>query len=117
MSCILESLFNDGIMSEKLNNSQGEVRATRLLVSFLRLIETIIGTQPVGIREIDLAFKVRVLLRKHECFIPFMKLHMQAHKTFDVTKHQISLLSKCMMTSLSEILSAQFDFSFVLSLI
>jgi len=70
----------------------------------LGLIKPIIGTEPVSIRQVNLAFKFRVLLSKHEGFFPFMEFYMKRHQSFDISQPQVGLLGKGMVASLPEVL-------------
>jgi len=111
---VLESLFDDGVISKELDDAEGQIWSACLLVGLLSLVELVVGTEPVGVRKPDQGLHLGVLLGKHLGLVPLVELHVQAHQGFEVSKPQICLFSKSMVARLSEVLGAQHNFSVML---
>jgi hypothetical protein len=104
-------------MCEEFDYPERQVGSTGLLVRLLRLVKSIIGTEPVRVGKINLWLEVGVLFREHEGFVPLVQLHVQCHQTLDVTQHQEGLLGEGMVARLSEILCTKLDLCLVLTLV
>ena len=87
LSSVLESLFGDSVESEKLDNTQRQIRPLGLLVRLLCLLELIVGTEEVCIWKPHKVLKMWVVFRQDLGFFPLVALDVQRHQTLDIIKH------------------------------
>ena len=117
LSCVLETLLDYCVVSQEFNDSQWKIGPACLFVGFLGLLELIVRTQPVCVWKPDHMLHFRVLFSEHLCFVPFMKLYMQTHQSFEVTESQICLFCESVMSCLPKILCTKLNLLRVILLV
>ena len=72
-------------MAELFKHEGALLRAPSLPVSHPRLIETVVESQPFGVRQVDLVAMLGVGTDKVECFVPFLVFDVENDQRLGVS--------------------------------
>mmetsp|Transcript_102146 Transcript_102146/g.284437 ORF Transcript_102146/g.284437 Transcript_102146/m.284437 type:complete len:378 (-) Transcript_102146:1770-2903(-) len=93
-SRVFVAALDHSVVRELLDHQQREIGPLSLLVRIERIVKTVVESQPLCPRQVDLRRVLRMLLAELESLVPAVRLHMQGNQLPHIAQLDDGLLRK-----------------------